>query len=278
MELIDHISMEYCRVIETSEPPNCITSVYNNISSCSGSIISCICIPFVCLGPLKVIPQGYKGVLLRFGIFIRVLNPGRYNYNICTDEIILISTKTKVIQISTQKIMTGDNLSVVIDAVCFFNIYNVRDVLFNVENYAESIENLSKTVLRTVVGENDLKSLFSDRTNINLRMTSLMTDRTRHWGIDNITVDIKDVSIPLDLQRVMAKTAEVKQDSLSKSIAAEGEKNAVEILAEASALIKNNPEAMELLWFNTIKDISKEKSNTIIVPNSIISKFLNFKE
>lgn len=273
MELEDNI-LNY-RNLEIQDSPNCITSIYNNLSKMGGNCISCLCIPFLCCGPIKLIPQGYKGVMTEFGIFMKVLSPGRYNYNMCTQEIILISTKTKVIPISTQKIMTGDNLSVTIDAVCFFNISNVKKALFNVENYTESIENLSKTVLRTVVGENDLQSLFSDRSVINTRLSSLMVERTKEWGVDNITVDIKDVSIPSDLQRVMAKTAEVKQDSMSKVIAAEGEKKAVEILSSASELIKNNPEAMELLWFNTIKDISKEKSNTIIVPNSIISKFVN---
>lgn len=261
---------------EPEYKPNCITSTYNNLASCFGNITTCLCIPLFCCGPIKTIPQGYHGILTRFGIFKKLLYPGTYTYNYCTDEIIKVSLKTQNIPISSQRVMTKDNLTVTIDAVCFFNINNAEYAIFKVDNYYKSIENLSKTVLRTIIGENDLSDLFAKRTSINNQITNLLESRTKDWGIDNITVHIQDVAIPSELQRVMAKTAESLQDSKSKIITAEGEQKAAEIFVKASKLIKDNPEALELIWFNTLKDISKEKSNTIIVPNSALqSSFLN---
>lgn len=273
MDLRQVNSSAYTEITEYKQPTNCLTCVYNTLATVTGNIMSCICLP-CCCGPITVIDQGNEGVLTRFGVFKDILTPGRYTYNMCTDKIIQVSKKTKTVHISKQSIMTRDNLSVKIDAVCFFKIHNSKKVLFNVDDYEQSVTNLSKTVLRTLVGENTLKSLFSNRSEINARISELLRERSSDWGIDDITLDIKDVIIPEELERVMAKTAETRQDAESMVISAEGERKSAEIFAQAADLVKNNPEAMELLWFNTLKDISKEKSNTVVVPNSIFSKFL----
>ena len=253
--------------------PNCLTNTYNCLSLNSGRLLSCLFTPFFCCGPTIVIKQGYEGIITRFGIFREVLKPGRYAYNMCTDKIETICLKTQTMNIDTLQVMTSDNLSVSIDAVCFFNITDSYKSVFNVDNIYNAIKNLTKSILRTVIGENDLKELFSNRTNINNRITELVRTKANEWGIGNILLEIKDVSIPEDLQRIMAKTAESKQDAESKIIIAEGEKRANEIILKASESLKNNPEAMELVWFNTLKNISVEKSTTIVVPDSIINKF-----
>ena len=170
--------------------------------------------------------------------------------------------------------MTNDNLTIYIDAVCFYKIQDSYRACFGVENYSLSVENLCKGVLRTVISENTLDILFKDRTKINQRMSQLLLERAVKWGIDEISIDIKDIVIPEELQRVMAKTAEISQDANSKIISAEGEKKAAEIMVEVSKMLKDNPEAMKLLWFNTLKDISKEKSNTIVLSESINEKFV----
>lgn len=252
---------------------NCLTKIYNCLSLNSGRILSCLSLPFFCCGPTIVINQGYKGILTRFGIFREVLNPGRYAYNMCTDNILKVCLKTQVMNIDTLQVMTSDNLSVSVDAVCFFNILDAYKSVFNVENLNNAIKNLSKAVLRAVIGENDLKELFSNRTTINNRITELIKNTAIEWGVGNIELEIKDVSIPDDLKRIMAKTAESKQEAESKLIVAEGEKIANEIILQTANSLKNNPEAMELVWFNTLKTISVEKSTTIIVPDSILAKF-----
>lgn len=252
---------------------NCLTQTFNCLSLNCGRLISCMSLPFFCCAPIIVIPQGYEGVLTRFGVFRDILKPGRYSYNICVDNILKVSMKTQNIHIDTLKVMTKDNLSTTIDAVCFFNIKNTYKAVFNVENVYDAIKDLSKCTLRTVVGENCLDQLFSNRTQINNRITELVRNRSQEWGINNIVLEIKDVSIPSELQRIMAKTAESKKEAESKMIVAEGERKANEIMLQAAETLKNNPEAMELIWFNTLKNISTEKSNTIIVPSSIIQKF-----
>lgn len=254
--------------------PNCLTTIYNGTSSLTGNIISCVTIPCCCFSPIKIIPQNHEGLLTRFGIFQQIYPPGVYSYNICTEDIRIISLKQKTLPIKNQKIMTNDNLTIYIDAVCFYKIHDSYKACFSVENYSFSVENLSKGVLRTVISENTLDTLFKDRTKINERMSQLLLERAVKWGIDEISIDIKDIVIPKDLQRVMAKTAEISQDANSKIISAEGEKKAAEIMVQVSKMLKDNPEAMKLLWFNTLKDISKEKSNTIVVSESINEKFV----
>ena len=253
--------------------PNYLTWIYNNSALCTGYFISCITIPCCCCAPIKIIYQNNEGLLTRFGIFTNKLQPGAYSYNICTDEIKIVSLGIKVLPIKDLKVITSDNLSVLIDAVCFFKIYDSYKATFCVENYIASLTNLCKSVLRTVIGENKLSTIFKGRLSINTRIEDLLRKHTVDWGIEDISVDIEDIMIPLELQCVMAKTAEIAQDAQSKIISAEGEKRAAEIMVQASELLKNNPEAMELLWFNTLKDISKEKSNTIIVSESISTKF-----
>jgi regulator of protease activity HflC (stomatin/prohibitin superfamily) len=140
---------------------NCLTCLYNNIAKITGQIISCVCVPCICCGPTILIQQGYVGILLRNGVFRKILYPGRYTYNVCIDDIRRVSLKTESLHIGTQNLMTNDNLSVIIDAVCFFNVSDAQKAVFNVEDYKLSIDSLCKTTLRTVIGENDLNSLFA---------------------------------------------------------------------------------------------------------------------
>lgn len=248
---------------------NCITYLYNKVSYISGNLISCLCIPFLCCGPIVEIEQGYVGILTRYGIFKKVLTPGRYNYNIFTDKISLISMKTQTLNISSQQVMTSDNLSVTIDAVCFFNIIDAVKCKFNVEEFYISIDSLCKTTLRTIIGENDLNTLFSKRSVINKRVTELIENHTKHWGANIISIEIKDVSLPDDLKRSMAQISEAKMQAQAKLIYAEADSKSVNILKDASKELEKCPDALKLIWFNTLKEISKEKSNTIVVSESI---------
>lgn len=269
---------DYINLSNDNKKPNsfnCLTKTFNCLSLNAGRLISYISLPFFCCAPIIVINQGYEGVLTRFGVFRDILKPGRYSYNICVDNIFTVSKKTQNIHIDTLNVMTKENLSTTIDAVCFFNIENTYKSVFNVENIYDAVKDLCKCTLRTIIGENSLDKLFSNRTEINNRITELIKHRSQQWGINNIILEIKDVSIPTELQRIMAKTAESKKEAESKLIVAEGECKANEVMLRAAEALKNNPEAMELIWFNTLKSISIEKSNTIIVPSNIIQKFQN---
>ena len=256
---------------------NCITYLYNKISYIAGNLISCLCIPCLCCGPIVEIEQGYVGILTRYGIFKKILTPGRYNYNIFTDKISLISMKTQTLNISSQQVMTSDNLSVTIDAVCFFNIIDAVKCKFNVENFTDSIDSLCKTTLRTIIGENDLNTLFSKRSVINKRVVELIENHSKHWGANIISIEIKDVSIPVELKRSMAQISEAKMEAQAKLIYAEADSKSVNILKEASKELEKCPEALKLIWFNTLKEISKEKSNTIVVSESISLQNLGTK-
>jgi regulator of protease activity HflC (stomatin/prohibitin superfamily) len=211
---------------------------------------------------------------LRNGTYKKLLYPGRYTYNVCTENIKVVSLKTESLKIGTQHLMTNDNLSVTIDAVCFFNVSDAEKAIFNVENYKYSIDSLCKTTLRTVIGENDLNLLFSQRTIINKRINELIENYAKNWGISNVNIEIRDVELPESLKRSMAQISEAKMAAQAKIINAEADSKAVDILKEASKNLVNSPETLNLLWFNTLKEISKEKSNTIIASENA-PKFLN---
>ena len=254
---------------------NCLTCLYNNIAKITGQIISCVCVPCICCGPVVLIQQGYVGILLRNGVFRKILYPGRYTYNVCIDDIRKVSLKTESLHIGTQNLMTNDNLSVIIDAVCFFNVSDAQKAIFNVENYKVSIDSLCKTTLRTVIGENDLNALFTKRTIINKRINELVENYAKNWGISNFNIEIRDVELPESLKRSMAQISEAKMEAQAKIIQAEADSKAVDILKEASKSLVESPETLNLLWFNTLKEIAKEKSNTIVVSENVFPKFLN---
>jgi len=254
---------------------NCLTYLYNNIAKITGQIISCVCVPCICCGPTILIDQGYVGILLRNGVFRKILYPGRYTYNVCIDDIRRVSLKTESLHIGTQNLMTNDNLSVIIDAVCFFNVSDAQKAVFNVENYKVSIDSLCKTTLRTVIGENDLNALFTKRTIINKRINELIENYAKNWGISNFNIEIRDVELPESLKRSMAQISEAKMEAQAKIIQAEADSKAVDILREASKSLVESPETLNLLWFNTLKEIAKEKSNTIVVSENVCPKFLN---
>jgi regulator of protease activity HflC (stomatin/prohibitin superfamily) len=248
---------------------NCITSSYNCIARMMGNVITCICIPFCTLGPIKVIEQGNAGILTRYGKYKGTLNPGRYTYNTCIDNIIEVSLKNQSLNITTQRVMTKDNLTIMIDAVCFYKIENAKKVLFAVKDYEKCILNICQSTLRTVIGESELTKIFENRTEINKRMSDLLNDHMEIWGIGRVFIEIKDVEIPKELQRVMAILAESKQEAQAKLVAAEADCKSAEILYKISEKLKENPIALELIWYNTLKEVSKEKSNTIVLSKGI---------
>jgi len=174
------------------------------------------------------------------------------------------------LDVAPQNIMTKDNLSVFVNAVCYYRVTNAKLAMFEVENYNFALDNLAQITLRTVLGEHTLSEVFSERIKINNRLTELLDHDTDPWGIKVNAVEMKDIRIPEQMQRAMAAVAESNQEATAKLISARAQRDAAEILGEAAEKMGKDPAALQLQWFETLQKIAQEKQSTIVVPDSIL--------
>lgn len=178
--------------------------------------------------------------------------------------------KIACIDVQPQMVMTKDNLTVTIDAVCFYRVLDATKVLFEVQNYQQALSNLVQVTMRTVVGENDLSEIFAQRPRLNARITELIDAATGPWGIKVSQVELKEVQIQQSMQRALAAVAEAQQEAEAKLIQARAQRESASILAEASKAMGNDAAALQLQWFETLRIIATQGKNaTVIVPDRI---------
>jgi len=169
--------------------------------------------------------------------------------------------------------MTRDNVSVVLDAVCFYQILDVKSALFNVRDYEKATRNLAQSTLEALLAEHTLDELISERSEITKKTTKLLDKHTKHWGIHVHGLEIRDIRIPDSMQRVMAIAAEAKREGQAAVIMAEAELVAAEKYYQAASVMGGNPIAMQLRYFQTLKEIAAERNSTIIVPSEVTNMF-----
>lgn len=252
-------------------PGRLTSSIYRLTYTGWGELVKCVCCPlFSCqLGPVAVVEQGWVGVLTRFGVFETVLGPGMYVLNPATQAVQKVCMKIQVFEIPRQAAMTRDNLSVQVDAVTFATVVDPSLAIFHVEDYHRAVKTLAASTLLRVIGEHDLQDMFHDRAKINDAMTRIMQDKTSGWGLKVASVEMRDITIADTMQRAMAQIAEANREAQAKVIVAEGQRKAASIFAEASDAMEQHPMALQLQWFETLRQIAAEKNSTVIVPDSI---------
>ncbi len=204
------------------------------------------------------------GVLTTLGKFERLLDPGCYTLNKLTQHVLCVSMLTKTTNVSDQKVLTFDNLTVCLKAICFWKVIDPYRYCFNIGDAPKALEDLIKLSLRTVVSAYSLQDLFVDRKLINQEVLALMETHVRNWGIQISVANIEDVQIPPDLQRVMCSVAEAKQQAVAKVLSAEGQQKAALIVKETAKTL--DPITMQLIYFDLIREVSKEKSNKVFMP------------
>lgn len=184
----------------------------------------------------------------------------------CTDEFILVDLRTKTFDVPPQEILTKDSVTVAVDGVVFFRVQDATMSIANVDNADKATRLLAQTTLRTMLGTKTLAELLTDREQISKGMQATLDSATDSWGIKVERVEIKDVKLPVRLQRVMAAEAEAARDARAKVIAAEGEMNASIKLKEAADVMSENPNSLQLRYLQTLNDISNDQNSTIIFP------------
>ncbi len=242
----------------------------------SGFIFLIIFLLILASSAIKILREYERGVIFRLGRLIGAKGPGIIFIIPGVDKLLRISLRLVTLDIPPQDVITHDNISIKVNAVVYFRVMDPNKAVVEVENYLYATSQLAQTTLRSVVGQADLDELLSQRDKINLKLQDILDKHTEPWGIKVSLVETKQVDLPENMQRAIAKQAEAEREKRAKIIHAEGEFQAAEKLTQAANVISVNPTALQLRYLQTLAEIATEKNSTLIfpVPIDIISAFL----
>ncbi|KAF7631035.1 Stomatin-2, partial [Meloidogyne graminicola] len=228
---------------------------------------------------IKVVKEYERAVIFRLGRLIGggAKGPGIFWVMPCIESYVRVDLRTVSFSVPPQEILTRDSVTVSVDAVVYYRVMNATVSVANVENAHHSTRLLAQTTMRNMLGIKTLSEILSDRDSIALAMQTLLDEATDSWGIKVERVEIKDVRLPLQLQRAMAAEAEATREARAKVIAAEGEQRASNSLRDAATMLADSPAALQLRFLQTLNSVAAEKNSTIIVPIpvEIIRHFLS---
>lgn len=238
-------------------------------------IILIVFIGIILLCSIKQINEYERGILFTCGKFKKILKPGWNIVLPIVNSISKVDIRTKAVDVPEQDAITKDNVSIRINAVIYYKVFDAAKAIIAVERFQYAVSQLAQTTMRNVVGAVSLDELLVERDKISEEICNIIDEATDPWGIKVENVELKDVKLPEEMQRVIAKVAEAereKQAVITKSI---GEKEAAENLAEASNVMAASPGALHLRTLATINDISSDQSNTIIfaIPIEVLNAF-----
>lgn len=238
-------------------------------------IILIVFIGIILLCSIKQINEYERGILFTCGKFKKILKPGWNIVLPIVNSISKVDIRTKAVDVPEQDAITKDNVSIRINAVIYYKVFDAAKAIIAVERFQYAVSQLAQTTMRNVVGAVSLDELLVERNKISEEICNIIDEATDPWGIKVENVELKDVKLPEEMQRVIAKVAEAereKQAVITKSI---GEKEAAENLAEAANVMASSPGALHLRTLATINDISSDQSNTIIfaIPIEVLNAF-----
>ncbi len=215
---------------------------------------------------LRIVQQYEKGVIFRFGKIISIREPGLNLIVPFIDWIRLVDMRIVTLPIPPQKIITKDNVSVDISAVAYFKIVNATKSIVAIQDVYAAIDQIAQTSLRNIVGKFQLDEILSERITINAEITKILDTYTEAWGVVVNSVEIKDIELPDNMRRAIAKQAEAEREKRAKIIAAEGEYLSAQKLADTADIMMQHPIALQLRNLQTLAEIAVEKNSTIIFP------------
>ena len=215
---------------------------------------------------LRVVNEYEQGVVLRLGRFVGVKTAGLKWIIPFVDRMIIIDMRVTAEQVPPQDVITRDNVSVKVNAVIYFRVLQADRAFLQVTDFLFATSQFAQTTLRSVLGQAELDDLLSQRDKINLRLQEIIDRHTEPWGVKVTAVEVKQVDLPEEMRRAMAKQAEAERERRSKVIAAEGELQASEKLSQAATVLSTAPGALQLRYMQTLIEISAEKNSTIIFP------------
>ena len=232
---------------------------------------------FIVLPGFRVVQQYQKGVVFLFGKITGIKQPGLAWIIPYFSYMRKVDLRTITLPIPPQKIITKDNVSVDISAVAYYQIVDVTKSIVAIENVMNAINQIAQTTIRNIVGKFQLDEILSERDAINKEIRSVLDTNTEPWGVVVSLVEIKDIELPENMQRAMARQAEAEREKRAKIIAAEGEFMSAQKLSEAADVIAQHPIALQLRNLQTMAEISVEKNSTIIFPAQFMSTVKDIK-
>jgi len=224
----------------------------------------------ILLAGIRVIQQYQKGVVFRFGRIVRQRNPGLTWVFPIFESMRNVDLRTITLPVPPQKIITKDNVSVDVSAVSYYKIVDPVKSIVAIQNVREAIDQIAQTSMRNVVGKFQLDEILSEREIINAEITKILDAFTEQWGVVVSAVEIKDIQLPEDMQRAIAKQAEAEREKRAKIISAEGEFLSAQKLADTADIMMAHPIALQLRNLQTLAEIATEKNSTIIFPAQLM--------
>jgi regulator of protease activity HflC (stomatin/prohibitin superfamily) len=242
----------------------------------SGFFFLIVFILIIAASAIKITREYERGVIFRLGRLIGAKGPGIFFIIPGVDKMLRISLRLVTLDIPPQDVITRDNVSIKVNAVVYFRVIDPNKAVVEVENYLYATSQLAQTTLRSVVGQAELDELLSQRDKINLRLQDILDKHTEPWGIKVSLVETKQVDLPEEMRRAIARQAEAERERRAKIIHAEGEAQAAQKLAEAANVISVNPAALQLRFLQTLTEVATEKNSTTIfpVPIDLLTPFL----
>ena len=239
-------------------------------------ILAIVLVVFFLASAIKILKEYERGVIFRLGRVIKTKGPGLIILIPVIDKMVKVSLRLVAMDVPSQDVITRDNVSVKVNAVIYFRVMDPTNATIEVENFLFATSQLAQTTLRSVCGQVELDELLAERDKINTQLQAILDKHTDPWGIKVTTVEVKHIDLPEEMQRSMARQAEAERERRAKVINAEGEFQAATRLAEAAGIISKHPEALQLRYLQTMREISSESNTTTLfpVPIDLLSPFI----
>ncbi|TMK74330.1 MAG: slipin family protein [Actinobacteria bacterium] len=215
---------------------------------------------------VRILREYERGVIFRLGRLIAQKGPGLIFLIPIVDRMVRIDLRTVTLTVPPQEVISKDNVTVRATAVAYFRVIDPNKAVTEVENFLLATSQIGQTTLRSVLGKAELDSLLSERERLNTELQQIIDEQTEPWGVKVSTVEVKDVELPADMQRAIARQAEAERERRAKIIAADGEFQAAEKLSQAANIISQNPATLQLRYLQTLLDIGVNQNSTIVFP------------
>jgi len=228
------------------------------------------------INALRILREYERGVVFRLGRYVGNRGPGLIVLVPFIEKMVRVSLRTIAMDVEPQDVITRDNVSVRVNAVLYFRVIEPEKAIIDVENYLFATSQLAQTSLRSIVGQAELDELLAERDKLNARVQSILDEATDPWGIKVMAVEMKDVDLPMEMKRAMAKQAEAERERRAKVIHADGEFQASRKLSAAAEVIEDHPTALQLRYLQALTEIAAENNSTTLfpVPVDLLTPFM----
>jgi regulator of protease activity HflC (stomatin/prohibitin superfamily) len=226
----------------------------------------------ILLRSIRIANEWQRAVVLRLGRFDRLGGPGLYLVIPLLEQVTtIIDNRVQTTSITAEQALTRDTVAVGVDAIVFWQVTDARAAAINIANYREAIERVAQTTLREMIGSTDLQRLLSDRQAADEKLRASITSKTSTWGVAAVSVEIRDVAIPKELQDAMSRQAQAEREKMARVTLASAEQEIARQVLEAAKLYDSNPTALRLRQMNLLYEMNKERGTTVLIPTDMAS-------